>query len=85
VVQADTTSLSQFADGSFDLVLCSAGLIYLHVDVALRKWCRLLEPGGLIGFSAMRAGFPVPARLFREHARLDAEVIYAFGRTPGGQ
>lgn len=69
LVQADATSLPQFADASFDLVLCSAGLLYMPVQTALREWHRLLAPGGLVGFSTMRKGFPMAARLFREHAR----------------
>ncbi|WP_083752474.1 class I SAM-dependent methyltransferase [Saccharothrix sp. ALI-22-I] len=69
LVQADATSLPHFADASFDLVLCSAGLLYLPVQAALREWHRLLAPGGLIAFSTMREGFPVGARLFREQAR----------------
>ena len=68
LIQADATSLPQFADASFDLVLCSAGLLYMPVQAALREWHRLLAPGGLIGFSTMREGFPIAARLFREHA-----------------
>ncbi len=69
LVRADATTLPQFGDGSFDLVLCSAGLLYLPVQAALREWRRLLRPGGQIGFSTMAAGFPVAARLFRDHAR----------------
>jgi ubiquinone/menaquinone biosynthesis C-methylase UbiE len=69
LVQADTTSLAQFADASFDLILCSAGLLYMPVQAALREWHRLLVPGGLVGFSTMREGFPIAARLFRDHAR----------------
>lgn len=68
LVEADATSLPRFADGSFDLILCSAGLLYLPVQEALREWRRLVTPGGLVGFSTMREGFPVAARLFRERA-----------------
>jgi ubiquinone/menaquinone biosynthesis C-methylase UbiE len=69
LVQADAAALPGFADSSFDLVLCSAGLLYLPVDTALREWHRLLVPGGRVGFSTMREGFPLAARLFRDHAR----------------
>ncbi len=69
LVRADATTLPQFGDGSFDLVLCSAGLLYLPVQAALGEWRRLLAPGGQIGFSTMAAGFPVAARIFRDHAR----------------
>lgn len=69
LVQADATSLARFPDASFDLVLCSAGLLYMPIQSALREWLRLLAPGGLVGFSTMRQGFPIAARLFREGAR----------------
>lgn len=41
----------------------------MPVQAALREWARLLAPGGRAGFSTMSEGFPVAARLFREHAR----------------
>jgi ubiquinone/menaquinone biosynthesis C-methylase UbiE len=69
LVQADATSLACFPDASFDLVLCSAGLLYMPVQAALGEWRRLLAPDGLAGFSTMREGFPIAARLFRERAR----------------
>ncbi|GAA2702242.1 class I SAM-dependent methyltransferase [Actinoplanes palleronii] len=65
---ADASDLPRFGDGSFDLVLCSAGLLYMPVRTALEEWLRLLVPNGLVAFSTMRAGFPVAARLFRELA-----------------
>jgi ubiquinone/menaquinone biosynthesis C-methylase UbiE len=69
LTQADATTLPQFADASFDLILCSAGLLYMPVQTALQEWRRLLAPGGLIGFSTMAEGSPAAARIFREHAR----------------
>ncbi|GAA4609425.1 ubiquinone/menaquinone biosynthesis C-methylase UbiE [Actinoplanes octamycinicus] len=68
LVKADASRLRQFPDGSFDLVLCSAGLLYLPVHTALREWRRLLVPGGRVGFSTMHDGFPVAARVFRKLA-----------------
>lgn len=68
-VRADATALDRYPDGSFDVVLCSAGLLYLSVGTALKEWRRLLVHGGLVGFSTMREGGPVPARMFREEAR----------------
>jgi ubiquinone/menaquinone biosynthesis C-methylase UbiE len=68
LIKADAASLPHLDTGSFDIVLCSAGLLYLPVQPALREWRRLLKPGGLVAFSTMREGFPAAARLFREHA-----------------
>ncbi|GAA4561158.1 hypothetical protein GCM10023193_23240 [Planotetraspora kaengkrachanensis] len=67
-LKADVTALDEFETESFDAVLCCAGMLYLQADRALAAWHRALKPGGLVGFSAMRAGFPVAARLFRECA-----------------
>jgi SAM-dependent methyltransferase len=67
-LQADATSLAQFANGSFDAVTCAAGLLYMPVDAALREWHRVLRPGGIIAFTSMRAGSPLVGRLFRDHA-----------------
>ncbi|MEV4345797.1 methyltransferase domain-containing protein [Actinoplanes sp. NPDC049596] len=69
LIKADATALPNFPDGTFDLVLCSAGLLYLPVQTALREWRRLLKPGGLVGFSTMCEGSPVAARIFRDQAR----------------
>jgi ubiquinone/menaquinone biosynthesis C-methylase UbiE len=79
LVKADATELGAFKDGSFedglfedgsfDVVLCSAGLLYMPVQAALGEWRRLLTPGGRVGFSSMREGFPLAGVLFRELAR----------------
>jgi SAM-dependent methyltransferase len=37
-----------FPDGSFDLVLCRNALTYMHQRTALREFCRVLRPGGLV-------------------------------------
>ncbi|AQZ67206.1 2-heptaprenyl-1,4-naphthoquinone methyltransferase [[Actinomadura] parvosata subsp. kistnae] len=66
--QGDVLRLDRFGEGTFDAVICSAGMLYLSVEEALAAWRRVLKPGGLVGFSAMRAGFPVMARLFRARA-----------------
>ena len=68
LIQGDATCLNRFPDASFDMVICSAGLLYMPVHAALREWRRLLTADGRVGFSTMREGFPVAARLFREHA-----------------
>ncbi|WP_261571008.1 class I SAM-dependent methyltransferase [Frankia gtarii] len=75
LVRADATALTQFGNSSFDLILCSAGLLYLSVPAALGEWHRLLAPGGQVGFSTMAAGFPVAAELFRDHARRHALIL----------
>lgn len=67
-LKADVTQLDQFPDAFFDMVLCSDGLLHLPAEIALAEWHRLLKPGGIVGFSTMREGFPVTGRLFREHA-----------------
>jgi ubiquinone/menaquinone biosynthesis C-methylase UbiE len=67
-ILGDAAELPQLEDASFDLVLCSAGLLYLPVGPALREWARLVKPGGRVGFSTMREDFPAAGRLFREHA-----------------
>ena len=46
-------------------MLSSAALLYMPVADALREWRRLLAPGGHVGFSTMRAGFPAAGELFR--------------------
>lgn len=68
LVGANVVSLPELAGGSFDAITCACGLLYMPVAVALREWHRLLRPGGLVAFSAMRAGSPPAACLFRECA-----------------
>lgn len=67
-VEADAATLPGFEDASFEVVLCSAGLLYLPVRAALSTWWRVLKAGGLVGFSTMRAGYPVVADVFRQCA-----------------
>jgi ubiquinone/menaquinone biosynthesis C-methylase UbiE len=67
-IQCDATSLSQFADSTFDVVTAATSLIYIPVEEGLREWHRLLRRGGLIAFSTMEAGFPLAGRLFRDCA-----------------
>jgi len=68
LLQADACELRDLADGSFDAVVCAAALLYMPVQRALAEWFRLLKPGGTIGFSTMRAGFPQAGQLFRDCA-----------------
>jgi ubiquinone/menaquinone biosynthesis C-methylase UbiE len=65
LLQEDACDLRALRASSFDAVICSAALLYMPVQRALTEWRRLLKPGGVIGFSTMRAGFPQAARLFR--------------------
>lgn len=67
-VAADAATLPGFADASFDVVLCAAALLYLPARPALSAWRRVLTPGGVVGFSTMRAGHPVAAQIFRRCA-----------------
>ena len=50
-VEADATTLPQFADGSFDAVTSATSLLYMPAAAALREWARVLRPGGLLAFS----------------------------------
>ncbi len=68
LLQADASELPDLADESFDAVVCSAALLYMPVQRALVEWHRLLRPGGTIGFSTMRAGFPRAGQVFRDCA-----------------
>lgn len=65
---ADASALGQLPDESFDAVICSAGLLYMPVHQALCEWRRVLRYPGIVGFSTMRAGFPVASRIFRMQA-----------------
>jgi len=69
LLEGDATDLSSLPASSFDAVICSAALLYMPVEKALAEWHRLLTPGGLIGFSAMRTGYPKVGRLFRDCAK----------------
>ena len=66
--QADATNLSQVPSSSFDAAICAAALLYMPVARALAEWHRVLAPGGLAGFSTMRAGSPPAGQLFRDCA-----------------
>jgi ubiquinone/menaquinone biosynthesis C-methylase UbiE len=65
---ADACALHDLPAESFDAIICSAALLYMPVQRALTEWRRLLRPGGTIGFSTMRAGFPEAGELFRRCA-----------------
>jgi ubiquinone/menaquinone biosynthesis C-methylase UbiE len=68
LARGDACDLRQFADASFDAVICSAALLYMPVERALGEWLRVLKPDGSIGFSTMKEGFPRAGQLFRDCA-----------------
>lgn len=52
VYQVDAEALN-FADNSFNVILCCSALIYLtNIPATLRQWHKFLKPNGLIGFNA---------------------------------
>lgn len=53
---------------SIDVVTCAAGLLYMPVRQALDEWSRILKPRGIVAFTSMAEGFPIPGRIFRECA-----------------
>jgi ubiquinone/menaquinone biosynthesis C-methylase UbiE len=67
-LEADASDLGRLADAALDVVVCSAGLLYMHVARALGEWRRLLKPDGVVAFSTMRVGSPSSGRIFRECA-----------------
>jgi ubiquinone/menaquinone biosynthesis C-methylase UbiE len=67
-IEDDASSLSRFPSGTFDVITCAAGLLYMPVADALREWHRLLKSGGIVAFSTMRAGSPPGGRIFRDCA-----------------
>ncbi|MGH9159184.1 MAG: class I SAM-dependent methyltransferase, partial [Vicinamibacteraceae bacterium] len=68
LLQADACDPPLFQSASFDVVVCAAALLYMPAQRALAEWYRLLKPGGTVGFSTMRAGFPQAGQLFRDCA-----------------
>lgn len=67
-LEADVTELGCLAPSSLNVVVCSAGLLYMPVANALREWHRLLKADGIVAFSTMTAGSPSAGRVFRECA-----------------
>jgi ubiquinone/menaquinone biosynthesis C-methylase UbiE len=66
-VRGDAVALTALLGrASVDAVVCSAGLLYLPIDAALADWAAALRAGGRLSFSAMAAGNPPSARLFRD-------------------
>jgi ubiquinone/menaquinone biosynthesis C-methylase UbiE len=45
--------LKEFPENEFDLILCSAALVYMaDINAVLRRWYRFLKPGGYVAFDA---------------------------------
>lgn len=68
LVEGDAVRLPQYGSGTFDVITCAAGLLYMPVADALREWHRLLKKGGLVAFSTMQADSPPAGRIFRDCA-----------------
>ena len=76
LLEADVTALPTLDDGTFDAVVCSAGLLYMSAVQAVAEWRRLLKADGLLAFSTMQAGSPSAGRIFREcAARFGLHVV----------
>lgn len=72
-VCADAVSLP-FADGCFDAVACSAGLMVLtDVDTSLREVARVLRPGGVFA-TTVASAVPLRAQDMRRLAPLTARL-----------
>lgn len=69
-IEADASRLPDYESGTFDVVTCSAGLLYMPVGDMLREWRRLLKACGRVAFSAMQAGSPRAGYIFRDCARM---------------
>lgn len=67
-LQGDASALSSIDTASIDVVTCAAGLLYMPVRRALDEWFRILKPGGIVAFTSMAAGSPIPGRIFRDCA-----------------
>jgi len=68
-VEADADYLN-FPDNSFDIIFCSAAIVYLtDIPAALRHWYCFLKPGGLVAFSCNTETAFTASILFREKAQ----------------
>jgi ubiquinone/menaquinone biosynthesis C-methylase UbiE len=66
--EGDAVFLDDQRPGTFDIVTCAAGLLYMPIADALQQWHRLLKEGGVMAFSGMSAGSPPAGRIFRDCA-----------------
>jgi ubiquinone/menaquinone biosynthesis C-methylase UbiE len=69
-IEADAEYLD-FQDNSFDIIFCSAAIVYLtDIPTALRHWYRFLKLGGLVAFSCNTETAFTASILFREKAQI---------------
>jgi ubiquinone/menaquinone biosynthesis C-methylase UbiE len=81
----DVRTLSNFADGSADVIYASQILEYSareEVGDVLREWRRVLAPGGLLRLSV--PNFDVLTRLYLTGLPLEWFLGSMFGRIPSG-
>lgn len=79
VQQGDATNLSQFEDGSFDVVLCM-GPFYHIVDEGMRRKCleetrRVLEKGGTLVLAYINRHFIIPEVVLNQTKYMTTEFI----------
>ncbi|MEA5597020.1 class I SAM-dependent methyltransferase [Rivularia sp. UHCC 0363] len=68
-IEADAENLN-FAENSFDAILCSLAVCYLtDIPAAFQKWQRFLKTDGFIAFNVWSENAFPPSVLFREVAR----------------
>ncbi len=65
LVEADADYLN-FADNSFDIILCSSAIVYLtDLPAVLQSWYRFLKPGGIVAFSCFAETAMTTSVLYR--------------------
>ncbi|MDV2992798.1 MAG: 2-methoxy-6-polyprenyl-1,4-benzoquinol methylase, mitochondrial [Chroococcidiopsis sp. SAG 2025] len=69
LIEADADNLN-FDDNSFDVIFCSAAIVYLtDILASLRQWYCFLKPGGIVAFSCFADTAHTASILFREKAQ----------------
>jgi ubiquinone/menaquinone biosynthesis C-methylase UbiE len=81
--RADAEALD-FPSASFDRVLCGAALAYLRdIPGALRRWCRLVRPGGLLAFTGFAESAMVNTLVLARVAGRYGVVLPPFNAATG--
>jgi len=83
--QGNAITLADVPASSVNAVLGAAVLLYMPVAEALHAWHRVLKPGGTVGFTAMRAGSPLAAKLFRAAAATAGVLLEDPGAALGSE